>query len=163
MFLLPGSTRGWEDPSKRLCRDARQRATDPFAPEHCARWRSEFEPSARRFAWSRKTECQRRKPTGPPCEDRSDPRPRSRRRDAFVRDYFIEEERAAFDDFAREEDRRRAIALVWSAKESALKAMRVGLRVDTRSVSVTHADKSISRAGWNSLRVRGPYSKIFYG
>jgi len=83
--------------------------------------------------------------------------------EAFVRDYFTEEEQAAFYDIAGEEDRRRAIALVWSAKESAVKAMRVGLRLDTRSVSVTHADTSISRAGWNSLRVRGPDSQIFYG
>lgn len=83
--------------------------------------------------------------------------------EAFVRDYFTQEEQVAINNIAEEEDRRRAVALIWSAKESALKAMRVGLRLDTRDVSVILQDLSIGRAGWNSLRVRGPDSQIFRG
>ncbi len=58
--------------------------------------------------------------------------PRSR---AFVADYFTGAERAALTavDAA---DRDLLTNLIWSAKESALKALRQGLRVDTRSVEV---------------------------
>ena len=57
------------------------------------------------------------------------------RSDAFLRDYFTVEEQELV---ARnpEGDRSRLLALLWSAKESALKALRAGLRLDTRSVSV---------------------------
>jgi 4'-phosphopantetheinyl transferase len=85
------------------------------------------------------------------------------RSDTFIRDYFTEEEQVAIDNIAGEEDRRRAVALVWSAKESALKAMRVGLRFDTRSVSVTQGDRSAAETGWTSLRVCGSDGRIFDG
>jgi 4'-phosphopantetheinyl transferase len=54
---------------------------------------------------------------------------------AFVSDYLTDEERALV---ARTEAayRDRLLALLWSAKESALKALGVGLRADTRSVAV---------------------------
>jgi 4'-phosphopantetheinyl transferase len=57
------------------------------------------------------------------------------RSDAFLSDYFTAEEQS----FVREAaggDRSRLLALLWSAKESALKALRTGLRLDTRSVTV---------------------------
>jgi 4'-phosphopantetheinyl transferase len=76
------------------------------------------------------------------------------RSDGFLRDYLT----------AREADRafglppdRRALhaALVWSAKESALKALRTGLRRDTRSVEVTHLDEDDAGVpGWHPLAVR---------
>jgi len=49
----------------------------------------------------------------------------------------------------------RAATLFWSAKESALKALRQGLRVDTRDVAVTLAD-GVEGAGdgWNRLQVK---------
>lgn len=67
----------------------------------------------------------------------------------FVRDYFVaEEQRRALVDgrvdplYAN---------LIWSAKESALKVLRTGLRRDTRSVTV-HLDGS-SGPGWHPLSV----------
>jgi 4'-phosphopantetheinyl transferase len=58
------------------------------------------------------------------------------RSDAFVADYFTVEEQAMTRQ-APEPVRFALIALIWSAKESALKALRTGLRSDTRWVSVT--------------------------
>jgi 4'-phosphopantetheinyl transferase len=85
------------------------------------------------------------------------------RTEAFVRDYFTPEEQVAIDNAAGEEDRRRAVALVWSAKESALKSMRVGLRLDTRSISVRQVDRSIAGTGWNSLQVRTSEGQMLEG
>jgi 4'-phosphopantetheinyl transferase len=56
--------------------------------------------------------------------------------DAFVADYFTAEEQAMTRQ-APEPLRYALMALIWSAKESALKALRTGLRIDTRCVSVT--------------------------
>ena len=53
----------------------------------------------------------------------------------FVEDFFTEPERESIlptEDALRD----RHVALIWSAKESALKVLRVGLRRDTRSVFV---------------------------
>jgi 4'-phosphopantetheinyl transferase len=52
----------------------------------------------------------------------------------FVDDYFTEEEQAVVGAVPAEE-RDRWITGIWSAKEAALKALRVGLGVDTRAVS----------------------------
>lgn len=61
------------------------------------------------------------------------------RSDAFIADYFTQEEQVLI---ARTDGERRPllVSLLWSAKESALKALQVGLRADTRSVSVTLND-----------------------
>ena len=83
--------------------------------------------------------------------------------DAFIRDYFTPKEQLAIDDIADEGEKCRAVALVWSAKESALKAMTLGLRLDTRTVSVTLADTSIGCTGWKNLQVRGSDGWIFDG
>jgi 4'-phosphopantetheinyl transferase len=58
------------------------------------------------------------------------------RSDAFVSDYFAAEERAWM---ARTPSAAKPwlMTLVWSAKESALKALGVGLRLDTRAVVVS--------------------------
>ena len=53
------------------------------------------------------------------------------RSDAFVADYFTVEEQALVAR-ASAADRDRLLALLWSAKESALKALHAGLRLDTR-------------------------------
>ena len=55
---------------------------------------------------------------------------------AFIEDYFTDAERAWIAELAPER-RDEAVTLVWSAKESALKAIREGLREDTREVEVT--------------------------
>jgi 4'-phosphopantetheinyl transferase len=58
------------------------------------------------------------------------------RSNAFVEDYFTADEQALVGLIA-EADRPALVALLWSAKESALKTLRTGLRLDTRCVAVT--------------------------
>jgi len=69
------------------------------------------------------------------------------RSDAFLADYLLPSERRAV---ARAGDGREAgAARVWSGKESVLKALRVGLRRDTRSVEVSFPIPSREeRAPW---------------
>jgi 4'-phosphopantetheinyl transferase len=57
------------------------------------------------------------------------------RSDAFVTDYFTAEEQA-FVNQSQGANRSQLLALLWSGKESALKALGVGLRLDTRSLVV---------------------------
>jgi 4'-phosphopantetheinyl transferase len=57
------------------------------------------------------------------------------RSDAFVGDYFTAEEQATIAR-AHASERDQLVTTLWSAKESALKALQVGLRVDTRSVGI---------------------------
>ncbi len=71
--------------------------------------------------------------------------------EAFVNDYFTCEERALLKDSGETD---RMVALIWSAKESALKALRTGLRDDTRAVSVTVLGESPCDGGWARLSVR---------
>jgi len=75
--------------------------------------------------------------------------PRSAR---FVQDFLT----AAESDYVRsmpvEADRHVAANLLWSAKESALKVLRTGLRADTRSVQVT-VDEVRRADGWAALEV----------
>ena len=75
------------------------------------------------------------------------------RSDAFVADYFTTEEQALIAR-ASAADRPRLLALLWSAKESALKALHEGLRLDTRCVIVSPFDESFDLNGWSPLRVR---------
>ena len=54
--------------------------------------------------------------------------------------------------------------LLWSAKESALKALREGLRRDTRSVRVRLLDGGFDGTGWSALRVEcAATSRLFSG
>jgi 4'-phosphopantetheinyl transferase len=85
---------------------------------------------------------------------------------AFVDDYFTAEERALIVDTPLS-DRPLLLALLWSGKESALKALRVGLRVDTRCMSVSPnltvpATAADSRT-WRPLRVRYSPPQNFSG
>jgi len=106
--------------------------------------------------------------------------------DAFLADYFTTEEQALV---ARTlpANRPRLLALLWSGKESALKALHVGLRLDTRSVIVSpsswlnglesQAKEEVERAenpalasppsyesgSWFPLRVRYTKGQIFHG
>ena len=102
------------------------------------------------------------------------------RNHAFVADYFAPEEQ---DRVARapEADRPRVATLIWSAKESALKALETGLRLDTRSVIVSldeevkPADVSEDHEGslpagnasggieWQPCRVRDQAGREFQG
>jgi 4'-phosphopantetheinyl transferase len=84
--------------------------------------------------------------------------PRSR---GFVRDYFTPAERewVAAAQGGDEWDVR--ANLVWSAKESALKVLRCGLRRDTRDVEVTTGDGAAER--WEPLALRVPEGRVFAG
>jgi 4'-phosphopantetheinyl transferase len=82
------------------------------------------------------------------------------RSDAFLADYFTDRERemairGGVNDGAR------VATLVWSAKEAALKALRTGLRRDTRSVEVEVC--AVSEDGWRRLAVRDAGGGVFQG
>ncbi len=77
------------------------------------------------------------------------------RSDGFVADYFTEEEQSLVSR-TPESDRSRLLALLWSGKESALKALSEGLRLNTRCLTVCpidepgHADQS-GKVGGDSI------------
>ena len=77
------------------------------------------------------------------------------RLDAFVRDYFTSEEQLLVENMPAP-SRPALVTLLWSAKESALKALGHGLRLDTRSISVN--GQGMSRhlpAGFQMARDQG--------
>ena len=84
------------------------------------------------------------------------------RRDlAFLDDYFVEEERSLLAG-APAGERPLLATLIWSAKESALKCLREGLRRDTRSICV-HLGKE-GGSGWQALTVQClQSSRLFHG
>jgi 4'-phosphopantetheinyl transferase len=71
----------------------------------------------------------------------------------FVRDYFTDGEQRFVADASDEIGRQVAANLLWSAKESALKVLRTGLRRDTRSVDVLVANEPRT-GGWMPLTLR---------
>jgi len=87
------------------------------------------------------------------------------RSEAFVTDYFSADEQTIVARTLAA-DRSRVIALLWSAKESALKALRAGLRLDTRCVSVEGfgiRNLESETGEWQPLRVRYTDGGIFHG
>jgi 4'-phosphopantetheinyl transferase len=84
------------------------------------------------------------------------------RSDAFVADYFTESEQALVARVGAAE-RSRLVTLLWSAKESALKALREGLRLDTRSVTVSPINGAFNLNGWSPLQVRCADGRSFHG
>jgi 4'-phosphopantetheinyl transferase len=88
-----------------------------------------------------------------------------RRSDGFLSDFFTAEEQALADR-AAPLDRPQLVTLLWSAKESALKALREGLRLDTRSVVVGPVDAlqpCCIPNRWSALRVRCQTGQVFQG
>lgn len=84
------------------------------------------------------------------------------RSEGLVEDFFTERERSLVAGADGEEAELLA-NLVWSAKESALKAMRVGLRMDTRKVEVELPDRNIVD-GWRPITVHHRESgRVFAG
>jgi len=79
---------------------------------------------------------------------------------AFVADYFTPEEQELIERAATS-DRWRLISMLWSAKESALKALHEGLRRDTRSVVVKPATLSGGEA-WSSIEVHSIEGECFH-
>lgn len=96
--------------------------------------------------------------------------------DPFIADYFTCEEQALV---ACTENKDLVSALLWSAKESALKALQLGLRVDPRSVSVELSNPqpatgvpSVTATGvatrpqlsvWKALQVHHESGRVFNG
>ena len=80
------------------------------------------------------------------------------RSDGFVADYLTPAEQRFV--LGSGHDRDLMANLMWSAKESALKVLRVGLRRDTRSVEVALEDRTVS--GWGALRVRDAQSDAVF-
>jgi 4'-phosphopantetheinyl transferase len=84
------------------------------------------------------------------------------RSEAFVEDYFTPGEQALVAQVCAKE-RSRLLALLWSAKESALKALREGLRLDTRSVVVSLREGTLNLNDWSPLQVRCADGRSFDG
>jgi len=81
--------------------------------------------------------------------------------DVFVGDYFTVAEQTSVAQ-SSPADRFSTLALLWSGKESALKALHIGLRLDTRELTVI-PEFSSETDGWHPLAVRGTDSQIFHG
>jgi 4'-phosphopantetheinyl transferase EntD len=86
------------------------------------------------------------------------------RSDAFVADFFTDREQALIAGTSTA-DRPLLVNLLWSAKESALKALHEGLRLDTRSVAVSLVNVQSGRedGSWHPLRVVSRTGGIFAG
>ncbi len=81
---------------------------------------------------------------------------------AFVTDYFTAEEQTLIAHLC-EQEQPTIVTLLWSAKESALKALQQGLRLDTRSVSITDFSATWDVHGWRPLQVRHGEGQSFLG
>jgi 4'-phosphopantetheinyl transferase len=82
---------------------------------------------------------------------------------AFLTDYFTDEERNLVSRTPAA-SRDRLVTLLWSAKESALKALRCGLRLDTRSVRAAPSDVLEARDdGWHPVSATHTSGRTFYG
>jgi 4'-phosphopantetheinyl transferase len=81
---------------------------------------------------------------------------------AFITDYFTAEEQALI---AKQppSDRPLFPALLWSAKESVLKALRTGLRLDTRRVAIDPFEISRDIDAWQPFLARHAGDKVFHG
>jgi phosphopantetheinyl transferase len=55
------------------------------------------------------------------------------------------------------------LALLWSGKESALKALHEGLRLDLRSVIVSLGNAAFDLHDWSPMEVRHTDHRIFHG
>ena len=78
------------------------------------------------------------------------------RTETFILDYFTPAERQLVEKYPPE-SRATLVTLIWSAKESMLKALGVGLRRDTRMVEVLSLDgllpDSLEQGQWQKLKL----------
>lgn len=82
---------------------------------------------------------------------------------AFLADYFTRTEQYLISSCATSEQLL-ATALLWSAKESALKALHEGLRLDTRAVSVSIEHGQLGESPeWRPFQVVYEQNAIFHG
>ncbi len=84
------------------------------------------------------------------------------RSDAFIADFFTPREAAYVRDLGAGDARDEAANLIWSAKEAALKVLKVGLRADTRDVEVQLLPGR-REDGWTPMVVHGPRAAMFPG
>ena len=102
------------------------------------------------------------------------------RSNAFIADYLTAREQALVEQ-TLDEERALLVTVLWSTKESALKALHVGLRLDTNCMDVSfidglppHTDQSqhdpplvpmgdIEPDGWRPLQVRYSSEQVFCG
>ena len=82
---------------------------------------------------------------------------------AFVADFFTPEEISVVEHSASLDAQELAVSLIWSAKESALKATRTGLQVDTRSMLVRFSPAKLHGTDWKKLQVTGVDGRVFDG
>jgi 4'-phosphopantetheinyl transferase len=83
------------------------------------------------------------------------------REESLARDYFAPEE---ISFCAQAPDQAAALTLIWSAKESTLKALRVGLRRDTKSILILPIDCSSPDTSWKPWTGHClESSRVFYG
>jgi 4'-phosphopantetheinyl transferase len=81
---------------------------------------------------------------------------------AFINDYFTQEELFLVKN-TKKEDIPLMANLIWSAKESVLKAMRTGLSIDTRQVQIKCSLKKGPEI-WNEFTIELPnFDLNFYG
>jgi 4'-phosphopantetheinyl transferase len=83
------------------------------------------------------------------------------RSELFIRDYLTPREADAVLAAPAGPARELSANLVWSAKESALKVLRTGLRRDTRSVEVAH--KPTRSEGWREIAITVDRDRVFPG
>lgn len=81
---------------------------------------------------------------------------------AFTEDFLTAAEREYVAGQPEEDDRHAAANLLWSAKESALKVLQVGLRADTRTVEVSVRGGPV-RDGWAPLEIAAVDGRNFPG
>jgi 4'-phosphopantetheinyl transferase len=102
------------------------------------------------------------------------------RSNAFIADYLTAREQALVEQIL-DEERALLVTLLWSAKESALKALHVGLRLDTNCLDVSLIDAlppdtnqsrqdlpilpmgDVDPDGWRPLHVRYSGEQVFCG
>jgi len=84
------------------------------------------------------------------------------RSEGFVDDFFTGAERDYVRGLPAGEARDEAANLIWSAKEAALKVLKVGLRADTRDVDVEIAGGRRDD-GWGPLGIRHRGGAVFAG
>ena len=84
------------------------------------------------------------------------------RSEVFIADYFTPEEQALLAQSSAVA-RDRLLAVLWSGKESTLKSLHEGLRLDTRSMIVYPSDTAFTLSGWHRLQVRYLDEEVFHG
>jgi 4'-phosphopantetheinyl transferase len=73
---------------------------------------------------------------------------------AFGRDYFTPAE-ADFIAAVAPQEQAAWVTCLWSAKEAVLKALGLGLRLDTRAVQISPRPEAVWEAGWQEMQVSG--------